>query len=139
MRKLAVALMILVASASYADKGKVKNKVKEKRFEPVVKSIADYAGSYRGPDASYGLILESSNGKLHGNYVEMGRVAVLSPIEVEGSEFKALASFDDGSSRVITGSFANRILNGVTAFGARLYDVPVEGLGVVDPFFEKLE
>jgi hypothetical protein len=138
MRKLAVALVILlVASASYGAKNKAK--VKEKRFEPVVKSVADYAGSYRGPDASYGLILESSNGKLHGNYVEMGRVAVLSPIEVEGSEFKAQASFDDGSSRTITGSFANRILNGKTAFGARLYDVPVEGLGIVDPFFEKLE
>ncbi|HEX2121364.1 MAG TPA: hypothetical protein VHL59_06960 [Thermoanaerobaculia bacterium] len=138
MRKLAVALVILlVASASYGAKNKAK--VKEKRFEPVVKSAADYAGSYRGPDASYGLILESSNGKLHGNYVEMGRVAVLSPIEVDGAEFKAMASFDDGSSRTITGSFANRILNGKTAFGARLYDVPVEGLGIVDPFFEKLE
>lgn len=138
MRKLAVALVILlVASASYGAKNK--SKVKEKRFEPVVKAVADYAGSYRGPDASYGLILESSNGKLHGNYVEMGRVAVLSPIEVEGAQFTATASFDDGSYRIITGSFANRILNGKTAFGARLYDVPVEGLGVVDPFFERIE
>lgn len=138
MRKLAVALMILVASASYAEKVKSK-KVKDKRFEPVVKSIADYAGSYRGPDASYGLILESRNGQLHGNYVEMGRVAVLTPIEVDGAKFKAMASFDDGSWRIINGSFAKRIFNGETAFGARVQDVRVEGMGEVDTFFERLE
>ena len=135
MRKLAVALMILVASASYA--GKVKSK--DKRFEPAVRSAAEYAGSYRGPDASYGLVLALNNGQLHGNYVEMGRVAVLSTVKVDGAQFTAEASFDDGSTRVITGSFAVRTFNGATAFGARLQGVPVEGMGAIDTFFERLD
>jgi len=33
---------------------------------------------------------------------------------------------------------STRILNGNRAFGVRLYDIPVAGLGVVDPFFEEL-
>jgi hypothetical protein len=136
MRKLAIVLLIVVASASYAEK--VKSKSKEKRFEPVVKEAAAYAGSYRGPDESYGLVLEvAANGTLRGNYVELGRVAVLNGIEVTGADFTARASFDDGSSRTIAGSFANRVLNGNTAFGARVKGVKVEGMGEVDTFFER--
>ena len=136
MRKLAAVLLIVVASVSYADKGKSKSK--DKRFEPVVKETAAYAGSYRGPDESYGLVLEvASDGKLRGNYVELGRVAVLYAIDVNGADFTARASFDDGSWRTITGSFANRILNGDTAFGARVHGVRVEGMGEVDTFFER--
>jgi len=95
-------------------------------------------GSYRGPAESYGLVLElSQDGTLRGNYVEMGRVAVLNNIALNGSEFTARASFDDGSSRTITGSFANRILNGASAFGIRMRAVPVEGFGQIDTFFER--
>jgi len=136
MRKLAIALLILVASASYADK--VKSKHKEKRFEPAPKAAAEYAGSYRGPAEDYGLVLEMHDGKLGGTYVEMGRVAILGPIVVDGADFTATASFDDGSWRTVTGSFATRILNGNRAFGVRLYDIPVAGLGVADPFFEEV-
>ena len=94
-------------------------------------------GSYRGPAESYGLVLEMApNGTLRGNYVELGRVAVLNAIELRGSEFSASASFDDGSYRTITGSFANRVLNGASAFGVQMHDVPVEGMGAVDTFFE---
>ena len=138
MRKLVAVLLIVVASAAYAEK--VKSKVKDKHFEPVVKSAAAYAGSYGGPSESYGLVFEvAPDGKLRGNYVELGRVAVLHAIEVNGAEFIARASFDDGSYRTITGSFANRILNGNSAFGARVSGVLVEGLGPVDTFFERLE
>jgi len=137
MRKLAVVLMIVVASASYADK--VNSKSKGKSFEPVVKSTAAYAGSYRGPSESYGLVLEMApDGKLRGNYVEMGRLAVLNGIEVNGADFTARASFDDGSSRTITGSFTNRVLNGNSAFGARVHGVYVEDVGAIDTFFERL-
>ena len=136
MRKLAVALLILVASASYADK--VKTKSKEKRFEPVAKAAAEYAGSYRGPSESYGLVLELRDGKLSGTYVEQGRVAVLTPIQLNGSDFTTTASFDDGSWRTLEGSFANRILNGDRAFGIRVHDVPVEGMGAIDTFFEEV-
>jgi hypothetical protein len=76
------------------------------------------------------------DGKLRGNYVELGRVAVLNAIQVNGADFSASASFDDGSYKTIHGSFANRVLNGRSAFGARLKNVPVEGMGAVDTFFE---
>jgi len=140
MRKLAAVLLVIVASVAYADKGKApKSKVKSKSFEAVAVQAANVAGSYRGPSESYGLVIElAPDGTLRGNYVEMGRVAVLNAIQLNGSEFTARASFDDGSLRVIAGSFANRNLNGVRAFGVRLYNVPVEGFGRVDTFFERL-
>lgn len=139
MRKLVVVmLMIVVASAAYAEKEKSKSK--DKRFEPVVKSTAAYAGSYRGPSESYGLVLEvAPDGKLRGNYVEMGRVAVLNGIEVTGADFTANASFDDGSTRTISGSFAKRVGSGSSAFGARVHGVYVEDLGAIDTFFERME
>lgn len=136
MRKLGAVLLVVVAFASYADK--VKNKTKHKRFDAVTVQASMVPGSYRGPAESYGLVLElASDGSLRGIYVEMGRVAVLNAIVLEGSDFTARASFDDGSSRTIRGSFANRVLNGTTAFGLRMYAVPVEGMGMIDTFFER--
>jgi hypothetical protein len=138
MRRIAAVMLIVVATASYADKDK-SSKVKDKRFEAVAAAAAAVTGSYRGPSESYGLVLElSPDGTLRGNYVEMGSVAVLNAIRIEGDQLTARASFDDGSTRTLTGSFANRILNGRSAFGLRLRAVPVEGLGPVDTFFEKL-
>jgi hypothetical protein len=137
MRKLAAVLLIVVASASYADKVKSKNKT-TKQFEPVVREASAYAGSYRGPSEAYGLVFEvAPDGKLRGNYVELGRVAVLHSIDVKGAEFSARASFDDGSWRTLNGSFANRVMNGKSAFGARVQNVLVEGMGAVDTFFEQ--
>lgn len=140
MRKLAAVMLVIVASVAFADKGKApKSKSKSKSFEAVAVQAANVVGSYRGPAESYGLVLElSPDGTLRGNYVEMGRVAVLNAIQLNGSEFTARASFDDGSLRVISGSFANRNLNGVRAFGVRMYNVPVEGFGRIDTFFERL-
>jgi hypothetical protein len=139
MRKLAAVLLIVVASVSYADKNKAA-KSKDKRFEAVEVNVQSVAGSYRGPAESYGLVLEiSPNGTLRGNYVEMGRLAVLHSIQLQGSGFTARASFDDGSFRTISGSFANRVLNGSTAFGLRLNDVPVDGFEQrINTFFERL-
>lgn len=135
MRKLVAVMLIVFATSSFADK--VKSKEKDKRFEPVVREASAYAGSYRGPSESYGLVLEvAPDGKLRGNYVELGRVAVLHSIEVSGADFSARASFDDGSWKTLNGSFANRTVNGRSAFGARLKNVPVEGMGAVDTFFE---
>ena len=90
MKKLIAVLMLTVAVSAYAQSPKI-------------------AGSYRGPSESYGLILEvAADGKLRGNYVESGRVAVLNAFEVKGDTFTARASFDDGSLRVITGSVTER-------------------------------
>jgi hypothetical protein len=149
MRRLTAVLLVVLASLPYAADDKAPKasksskaskaaKVKEKRFEPVAVQPSTVIGSYRGPAESYGLVLElTDDGKLRGNYVEMGRVAVLNTIELDGAEFTALASFEDGSSRTITGSFANRIRNGTTAFGIRMRAVPIEAFGLVDTFFEK--
>ena len=138
MRKFGAILLIVVAFASYAEKNKAP-KTKNKRFEAVTVQASDVTGSYRGPAESYGLILElSDEGALRGNYVEMGRVAVLNAIVLNGASFTARANFDDGSSRTITGSFANRVLNGKTAFGLRMHAVPVEGFGMIDTFYERL-
>ncbi len=141
MRRLsAVLLVVFMTSSLYAagEKAAKGSKSKEKRFDPIAVEASNAAGSYRGPAESYGLVLETAaNGMLRGNYVEMGRVAVLNAIELNGSEFTARASFDDGSSRTIKGSFANRVLNGTTAFGIRLHAVPVEGFGLTDTFFER--
>lgn len=137
MRKFGAILLIVVAFASYAEKNKAP-KTKNKRFDAVTVQASDVTGSYRGPAESYGLILElSDEGALRGNYVEMGRVAVLNAIVLNGASFTARANFDDGSSRTITGSFANRVLNGKTAFGLRMHAVPVEGFGVVETFYER--
>src|SRR5688500_14581623 len=135
MRKLGALLIIFITFSLYADKGKEKSK--DKRFDAVEVQASGAIGSYRGPAESYGLILEATEGGLRGNYVEMGRVAVLSAIVLKGSEFTARANFADGSYRTITGSFANRVRNGKTAFGLRVHSVPIEGLGVVDTFFER--
>jgi hypothetical protein len=96
MKKLTVALMIVLATTAFAAQ------------TPVMNSGVDYTGSYKGPDASYGLVLETRNGRLHGNYVESGRLAVLSPIEMNGAEFTATASFGDGTYRTISGTFTTR-------------------------------
>ena len=141
MRVLTAVLMLLVMTSSSfagekAPKSKAK-KFKDKRFEAVTVQASHVVGSYRGPAESYGLVLEiAKDGTLRGNYVEMGRVAVLSAIVLNGTELTAQASFDDGSTRTITGWFANRILNGTTAFGVRM-TVPVEGMGTIDTFFER--
>jgi hypothetical protein len=103
MRKVAAVFLLVLAVTSYA--------------APV-----GVAGSYAGPDPSYGLIVEvAPDGSLRGNYVESGRVAVLNAIEVHGSAFRARASFaDDGSLRVISGSLSSR------------------GIRIGDTFFERL-
>lgn len=105
MRKIAAVLMMLAAVTLFADG----------------KKAAEVAGNYQGPDESYGLVLEvAPDGKLRGNYVEMGRLAVLNAIEVKGSQFTARASFDDGSLRVLSGSVTSR------------------GIRIADTFFQRL-
>lgn len=132
MRRVMIVLLLVVTSSLNASESK------EKSSETVAVQISSVAGSYRGPIESYGLVLDvSSDGTLRGNYVEMGRVAVLNAIVLNGAEFTARASFDDGSSRTLKGLFANRTVNGTTAFGIRMQAVPVEGLGRIDTFFER--
>jgi hypothetical protein len=137
MRKLGALLVIFIAFSSYAEKGKVKSG--DKRTDSLEVQASGVIGSYRGPAESYGLILEANaDGILRGNYVELGRAAVLNAIVLKGAEFTARASFADGTYRTIRGTFANRVLNGKTAFGVRMHSIPIDGLGSVDTFFERL-
>jgi hypothetical protein len=140
MRRFGAIILIIAAPVLFAgDKSAKGEKNKDKRFEAVTVSAAGVSGSYRGPSESYGLVLEAAtDGTLRGNYVEQGRVAVLNAIVITGSDFTARASFDDGSSRLIRGSFATRVLNGNSAFGLRLHEIPVDAFGRVDTFFERL-
>jgi hypothetical protein len=137
MRKLGALLVIFIAFSSFAEKAK--EKANDKRTDSLEVQASGVIGSYRGPAESYGLILEATtDGALRGNYVELGRAAVLNAIVLKGSEFTARASFADGTYRTIRGTFANRVLNGKTAFGVRMHSIPVDGQGSVDTFFERL-
>lgn len=132
MRKLAAVFFVaLIATVSHA-KGLEARHIAG-RVQPQV-----IAGSYTGPSEAYGLVLEvDPSGALRGNYVEMGSVAVLNQIVVNGSNFTAHASFDDGTLRMISGSLVRRS-GGGGAVGLRIHAVPVEDVGLVDTFFEKL-
>ena len=134
MRKLVAVLLVVIAFTADA---KNKNKVKEKRFEPVSVEAPMIVGSYRGPSEAYRVELELHQGTLRGSYLEQGRDAVLTDILIDEDRFSALARFEDGSTRTIRGSFAMRVLNGVTAFGLRIFDLPLEDMGVIHTFFEK--
>ena len=141
MRKLSIVLIIALFLAATAHAGKNKSKQKkDKRFEPVVKAAAAYAGVYRWPNSEYRLELETDErGDLRGTFVENGRVARVGALELDGAEFTATATFEDGTTRGLEGSFANRILNGEVAFGVRLKQVRVQDFGVVNTFFERME
>lgn len=140
MRRFGAIILILAAPVLFAgDQPEKSEKNKDKRFEVATVSAARVSGSYRGPSEAYGLVLEvAADGTLRGNYVEQGRVAVLNAIVITGSEFAARASFDDGSSRLIRGSFATRVLKGNSVFGLRLHEIPVDAFERIDTFFERL-
>jgi hypothetical protein len=129
MRKLAALILVAVATVSQAN-------VRHGQYKQIEVQPTAVAGNYSGPSESYGLVIEvAPDGALRGNYVEMGSVAVLNAIAVHGSEFTARASFDDGTLRLIRGSFIREGSEG--AFGLQLHAVPVEDVGMVDTFFEK--
>lgn len=134
MRKLIVVLVLLLAVPAFAAKSK--NKVKHKSFAPWTATLAEYAGTYRGPSDEHSLELQVSGSSLRGVYRENGRVAKVSPLTIDGTDFTAIAVFADGTRRELHGAFAIRNLNGVRAAGLRLRDVQVEGFGVIDTFFE---
>ena len=139
MRKLIAVLLLVITPAVFAgEKARKASKTKDKHYDAIAVQASSVAGNYRGPAESYGLVLEAgANGALRGTYIEMGHVAVLNAITVKGSAFTAQASFDDGRARTITGEFANRVLNGSSAFGIRMHAIPVEGFDEIDTFFER--
>ena len=122
---IVLTLLSLTASQTFAQKNKVK--IKEKRFEPVVKQdINDYAGKYVGIDDTYIIEIEvGADGKLAITSLEADRKATLTGIELNGSRITARKVYEDGSTASFEGLFADRVLNGDKAFG-----IVVEGMNL---------
>ena len=117
-RTLAVLVMVLLATTP-AFAGKIKNKKKEKRFDPVtISSVADVEGNYRGIQDDHILELRvAEDGKsLVGNYGMDGRRSPLRKVTLSGSTITIVTSDDD----TLTGTFKNRVRDGETAFGVLL-------------------
>jgi hypothetical protein len=128
--KLIVAVFALLAlsCASQAGGQKLKYKKKEKRFEPVVKAnVADYAGHYVGIMPDYYLEISSgADGQLSITSHEGRRHATLRGVRVEGARLTATRVYADGATKPFEATFANRILNGESAFGIIVENVNVE-------------
>ena len=138
MRKLSICLLLALCTVAYAkDK---QHKQKDKRFEPVILPVAEYAGVYRWSGSDHRLeLIHGQDGRLHGTFIEMGRTWNLEDIRVAGANFTSWGTLADGTRRIVQGAFANRILNGETAFGARVYGVRVDGMeGQVNTFFPRV-
>lgn len=118
-RLLLMAAVLVLASTAPAFAQKVKDKKKEKRFEPVVKqNVEDYAGRYYGFQADYYLELRVDGaGGLSATSFEGERRAELRNIKLDGSRLSATKVYDNGATRNFTATFVNRILNGVSDFG----------------------
>ncbi|HEY0546974.1 MAG TPA: nuclear transport factor 2 family protein, partial [Pyrinomonadaceae bacterium] len=120
-----------------------KKKFKEKRYEPASHaSLKDYEGKYVGIEASYFIeIVVSGDGKLSIRSHEGAREATLKEIRVAGAYLTATKVYADGGSEKFHGMFANRILNGVSAFGIFVdgMHVELEGLTLTSIFYRLSE
>ena len=99
--------------------GQKKWKQKEKRFEPVVKEdVRGYAGRYVGLEDSQWLDVRADDaGRLTATLYEEGRAVALRDLRLDGARLAATKVYEDGRTAPFAGLFADRILNGVRAFG----------------------
>lgn len=118
-----VALLLACVPAS----GQKKWKQKEKRFEPVVREDArGYAGRYVGVEDSHWLdVRADAEGRLTATLYEEGRAVALRDLRLDGARLTATKVYEDGRAAPFTGLFADRVLNGVRAFGV-MVDSPVK-------------
>lgn len=134
---IAIALALLAAPVSAAQKNK--GKLKEKRFEAVVRQEAsEYAGRYVGIDESYTLEIEVGEGnQLRITSIEGSRRAELRDIKLEGALLMATKVYEDGTTARFEGLFANRILNGERTFGVVVsgLNIQIEGLTITRTFY----
>jgi hypothetical protein len=126
MKKL-LGLCLALSLAAAPAVGQKKWKQKEKRFEPVVKEdIRGYAGRYVGVEDSYWLDVRADDaGRMTVTLYEEGRAVALRDLRLDGARLTATKVYDDGRTAPFAGAFANRILNGRTAFGV-MVDGPVK-------------
>ena len=121
------ALFVLCAVPAGAQK--FKNKKKEKRFEPVAKAnVADYAGRYVGivPDYYLEITAAGADGQLSVTSYEGRRRATLRGVRVEGARLTATRVYENGATKPFEATFANRILNGESAFGIMVENLNIE-------------
>lgn len=143
-KKLAVALLTfltLLNAAPVFGEGeqKLKDKRKEKRFEPVVRQhITDYAGRYVGMEDYYLEIAAGADGQLtivsqEGKH----RRATLQNIRLTGARLTATRVYQDGTTKEFEATFVNRILNGDTRFGLMVenFEVKFEDLTLNNLFY----
>jgi hypothetical protein len=123
-----LAVLALLVAAPVADGQKLKQKKKEKRFEPVVKqSLAEYAGRYVGLMPDYHLeITATPDGTLSVASQEGARRATLRDIRLAGARLTATRIYPDGTTGEFEATFVNRILNGESSFGIMVENVNVE-------------
>jgi hypothetical protein len=125
-------LALLYSAAPISAMQKLKHKQKEKRFEPVVKErVADYAGRYVGIEPDYYLEIEAgARGTLSITSQEGDRRAALRDIRIDGARLTATRVYADGTTKDFAATFANRILNGVSAFGIVVENLDVRYEGI---------
>lgn len=95
------------------------DKQKEKRFEEVVREDArGYAGRYVGLEDSHWLEVRADGAdRLTATLYEEGRAVALRDLRLDGARLTATKIYEDGRTVPFAGLFADRVLNGVRAFG----------------------
>ncbi|HZG53868.1 MAG TPA: hypothetical protein VEZ40_17320 [Pyrinomonadaceae bacterium] len=131
----AAAVLVLLAlsvAAPVSGGQKLKNKKKEKRFEPIAKQrIADYAGRYVGIMPDYFLeIATGADGQLSITSREGDRRATLRDIRLAGARLTTTRVYPDGATKEFEATFATRILNGESSFGILVENVGAEFEGM---------
>jgi hypothetical protein len=129
---VALAALVVLCAAPICGGQKLKNKKKEKRFEPVVKQrIEEYAGRYVGIMPDYYLeIAAGADGQLSVASHEGKRRATLRDIRITGARLTATRVYADGATKEFEATFVNRILNGESVFGIMLENLNVEFEGM---------
>ncbi|MCA1567504.1 MAG: hypothetical protein LC803_18005 [Acidobacteria bacterium] len=123
-----LAVFALLVAAPVSGGQKLKNKKKEKRFEPVVKQrVEEYAGRYVGIMPDYYLeVAATADGTLSVTSQEGKRRATLRDIRLAGARLTATRVYSDGTTKEFEATFANRIMNGESSFGIIVENVEVE-------------
>lgn len=118
-RQFLIALAVVLCFSVQGFGQKKKDKLKEKRYEPVVReTIEDYAGVYLGFDDEHSIeVRAQASGLLLVTVKEGKRVAVLRNMRLSNATLTGSKRYADGHEEKFSGVFANRILNGETTFG----------------------
>lgn len=126
-------LLALLVVAPVSGGQKLKNKKKDKRFEPVVKQrIEEYAGRYVGIMPDYYLeVAATADGKLSITSHEGKRRATLRDINLAGARLTATRVYADGTTKDFEATFGNRILNGDSKFGVLVENLEVRYEGIM--------